>query len=96
MRLHGLRRDATATIMDGLEKTECVDALKAHGFESFPERCDGRAGELVGGLLGLRDVVELPGDSRREGKEFVAPFCHDDKNLAGCLTARQARECGKS
>jgi hypothetical protein len=70
--------------------------LKAHGFESFPERCDGRAGELVGGLLGLRDVVELPGDSRREGKELFHPFFHDGKNLAGCLTARQAWECGKS
>jgi len=77
--------------MDGLEKTECVDALKAHGFESFPERRDGRTGELVGGLFGLRDVVELPGDSRREGKEFVDPFFHDCANLAGCLLTRQAQ-----
>ena len=41
-----------------------------------------------------QDVVELPGDSRREGKELFHPFFHDGKNLAGCLTARQARECG--
>jgi len=49
---HDLRRDAAATSLDGLQKTEGVDAVEAHGFETFPERCDGRASELVGGLFG--------------------------------------------
>jgi hypothetical protein len=31
--------------------------LKAHGFEAIPERCDGRTGELVGGLFGLEDAT---------------------------------------
>jgi len=50
---------------------------------------------LLGGQLDLgmwqpRDVVKLPGDLRREGKELFHPFFHDGMNLSGRLLARQA------
>ena len=49
----------------------------------------GRQFDLGMGQAG--DVIELPGDVGREGKEFIHPHFHACANLSGKAMAKQVR-----
>ena len=82
--LNGLRRDAAATF----QEAEGIYARKAHGFEFLTESGDGGTGEiLLRGEFDFRvgkagNVLELPGDLRRERKESIDPFIHHTDSLS--------------